>query len=492
MKKIALLIILFMVCKICLAQQYALNNSGTLFDSFENPVQGITTNNESRKYAFNLFFPSINNNVFFDGEANTAFKTLLFKQKTTAKGLNNLGNLNSNSLFTSSNIYLFMFKMLKSVKKQRELGFALQLRNEINLNATNEIFAILDNFEVFTKDNYSEVFNGNFFNQAYSQLSVSYRENYDKEWAWGGKLSVLNGISYISTNINSSTLAIDRVNNILTQTFVGTGYSSFGTGVPSASLLVPNFKNPGLSVNLGMSYTSPQGFYLSGNIKDLGFIKWNNEGSKLEFDNSDVVKVFKANDNNLGERFYDKFSIMLDENQTKAGFTSKTNANVQFLASKTFDFYKPNLIIAKNVFQKDGAVALINNFNSKIWNVALNGIYDFRQGFNIGSQFMIKSPNVEFYMGSEKILPSLAFANGFLRSNPNIGSNPTRADFYIGFSLKFGKMMQNFINADEIPGITDGDQGKGVKNLNSKGLFSFLKKKDKGKDKVDKRRDKKK
>ncbi len=480
-----------MACKFCQGQQYALNNSGTLFDSFENPVQSTTIKDESRKYASSFLFPSISNNVYFNGDGNTAFKTLLFNQLTSENGLVNLGDVKSNNLYTSSNNYLLMFKMLKSIKYQRELGFALQLRNEINLNASNEAFAILDNFSVFPKDNYTDVFNGNFFNQTYSQLSVSYRENYDKEWAWGGKLSVLNGISYVTTNINSSALVINRLNKVLTQTLVGNGYSSFGTGVPTASLFVPNFRNPGVSVNFGMSYTSPQGLYLSGNVKDLGFISWNKNGSKFEFDNSDTYKVYKANDENLGERIYDKFSIMLAENQTQSGFTSKTNANVQFLASKTFDFYKPNLIVAKNVFQKDGAIALLNNFNHNIWNFALNGIYDFRQGFNVGSQFMIKSPNVEFYAGSEKLLPSLRFANGYLNSDPNIGSNPTNADFYMGFSLKFGKLMQNFSNADVIPGITDGDQGKGVKNLNAIGLFSFLKKKDKSQKPVDKRRDKK-
>lgn len=490
MNKLWLIIMLIFACNFCKAQQYALNNSGTLYDSFENPVQGTSTNDLSRKYAFNFLLPSISNEVYFNGKGNNDFKTYLFKQKANVYGINNLEVAkNNNNLLTNSNNYLLMFKIFKSIKHKRELGFAVQLRHELYTNKTNETFAILDNYEAFPKDSYGQIVNNNFYSQSYSQVSVSYRENYDKEWAYGGKLSVLNGISYASLNINSSTLSFDRNNNILTQTFVGNSYSSFGTGVPTASLLIPNFKNPGLSVNLGLSYTSPEGLYLSGNIRDLGFIKWNKNSSQLNFD--DEVKINQNDVNKISERVYETFNLMVAENQTNASFTSRTNANLQFLASKTFGFYKPNLIVAKNVFQKDGAVALINNFNSNIWNIALNGIYDFRQGFNVGSQFMIKAPNVEFYMGSEKIIPSLRFASGYLNSNPNIGSNPTRADFYMGFSIKFGKLKQNFMNADEIPGITDGDQGKGVKNLNAKGLFSFLKKKDKKTAEVDKRRDKK-
>ena len=489
MKKIVLLIALFTSSKFCQAQLYSLNNSGTLYDSFENPVQITSTKDQSRKYAFNMLFPAIGNSVFFDGEANTAFKTMLFKQRINASGIGNIGEARMNNLYSISNNYLLMFKIFKSVKYKRELGFAFQLRSESNLNATNETYAILDNYGLFSKDNYDNILNGNGYSQTYSQSSITYRENYDKKWAFGGKLSLLNGIAYVKGDVSRTTLNIDRVNNIITQTIVGNGFSSFGTEIPNKKQLIPNFKNPGLSVNLGTSYTSPQGLYLSGHIKDLGFIKWNKNSSAFNFD--ETVKVFKANADNLSERIYDKFILMLAANQTSQSITTATNARVEFLASKTFDFYKPNLIVAKNVFERDGAIALINNFNLNIWNVSLNGIYDLRQGFNFGSQFMVKAPNVEFYVGSEKIFPTTRFVSGLSKSDPNIGTNPTQADIYMGFSLKFGKMMQHFTNADEIPGITDGDQGKGVKNPNAKGWFNFLKKKDKSNDEVDKRRDKK-
>ena len=490
MKKIVLIIVLIASIKFCQAQLYTLNNSGTLYDSFENPVQTTSVKDLSRKYAFNMLFPAIGNSVYFDGEANTAFKTMLFKQKTDASGIGNIGEARMNNLFTNSNNYLLMFKIFKSIKFKRELGFAFQIRSETNLNATNETFAILDNYGIFPQDNYDNISNGNGYSQSYSQMSFTYRQNLDKNWAFGGKLSVLNGIAYVTGDVSQSSLNIDRVNNIITEGVVGNAFSSFGTGIPNKSLLIPNFKNPGLSINVGTSYTSPEGIYFSGHIKDFGFINWNKNSTIFNFD--ETIKVYKANTDSLGEKFYDEFAIMLDENQTKGGKVSRTNAKVEFLASKNFDFYKPNLIVSKNVFERDGAVALINNFNRNIWNFSLNGIYDLRQGFNFGSQFMIKSPNVEFYMGSEKVFPSLRFASGYLKSDPSVGSNPTKADFYMGFSLKFGKLMQNFSNADEIPGITDGDQGKGVKNLNSKGLFGFLKKKEKSsKPEVDKRRDKK-
>jgi hypothetical protein len=479
MKKLALIIALFTTSKFCQAQLYSLNNSGTLYDSFENPVQITSTKDLSRKYAFNMFFPAIGNSVYFDGEANNAFKTMLFKQKINASGIGNIGEARMNNLYTNSNNYLLMFKIYKSVKYKRELGFAFQVRNESNLNATNETFAILDNYGIFPNDNYTNVLNGNGYSHSYSQLSVTYRENYDKNWAFGGKLSILNGIAYVKGDVSQTSLNIDRVNNIITEGIVGTGFSSFGVDAPNKSILFPNFRNPGLSINLGASYTSPNGLYLTGNVKDLGFIRWNSSSSKFNF--NDVVKVYKANANNLAERFYDKFNIMLAHNQTNGGLTTATNGKIEFLASKTFAFYKPNFIVSKNIFESEGALALINNFNYDIWNVSLNGIYDLRQGFNFGSQFMIKAPNVEFYIGSENLFPSTRFLSGYLKSDPTVGSNPTQADFYMGFSLKFGKMMQNFSNA--------GDQGKGVRNLNAKGIFDFLKRKDKSIRNNDTRRD---
>lgn len=487
--KTVILSLFLCLCKFSIAQDYSLNNTGTLFDSFENPVQPTSTKDLSRKYASNFFIPSISNNIYFNGEANRSFKTIIFKQKIDASDIGNIGLVNMNTLLSNSNNYLFMFKIYKSVKYKRELGFALQLRQESNFNISNETFAVVDNYGIFANDTYNNIFNGNGFTQSYSQLSVSYRENYDKNWAWGGKLSVLNGILYAQGDLNQNNLNIDRVNNILTQTLVGTARSSFGTSLPNKSLFIPNFKNPGLSVNLGMSYNSPEGIYFSGHVKDLGFIKWGKNSAKFNF--NDEVKVFNADANDLGVHYYDELSLMLANNAEFGSFITPTNAKIEVLASKTFDFYKPNLIFSKSVFQQDGAIAAINNFNYKIWNVSLNGIYDFRQGFDVGSQIMIKTPNVEFYVGSERLLPSIRFANGFISSNPNIGNNPTRADLYLGFSLKFGKLMQNFSNADEIPGITDGDQGNGVKNLNAKDWFYFLKKKNKSEKEVDKRRDKK-
>ncbi|TAF45803.1 MAG: hypothetical protein EAZ51_07485 [Sphingobacteriales bacterium] len=473
----------------CYAQDFSLNNTGTLYDSFENPVQATSTKDVSRKYAFNFFIPSISNHVYFDGEANRSFKTMLFKQKIDSRDINTLGQVNMNYLQSNSNNYLLMFKIYSSVKYKRELGIALQLRHESNFNISNETFAIIDNYGLFANNNFSNIFNGNGYSQSYSQLGFTYRQNYDKNWAWGAKLSVLNGILYAQGDLRESSLTIDRVENVLSQTLVGSAKSSFGTGVPTSSVLYPTFKNPGLSVNLGLSYTSPDGIYFSGHVKDLGFIKWGKNSTTFDF--NEEVSVFKANANDLGVRYYDKFSLMLANNAKSESFYTRTNAKIEVLASKTFGFYKPNIIISKNVFQQDGAIAAINNFNYGVCNVSVNGFYNTRQGFNVGSQFMVKAPNVEFYVGSESVLPSLRFANGYLSANPGIGANPTRADFYMGFSLKFGKLMQHFSNADEIPGITDGDQGKGVKNLNAKGWFGFLKKKEKTKNEVDKRRDKK-
>jgi hypothetical protein len=91
---------------------------------------------------------------------------------------------------------------------------------------------------------------------------------------------------------------------------------------------------------------------------------------------------------------------------------------------------------------------------------------------------MIKSPNAEFYLGTEQIFPTYYFAKGLITENANIGRNMPCSSFYIGLSMKFGPKMQDMGNADEIPGLNDevtgfvvrlsGKQRKALEKQNKK------------------------
>ena len=78
---------------------------------------------------------------------------------------------------------------------------------------------------------------------------------------------------------------------------------------------------------------------------------------------------------------------------------------------------------------------------------------------NFGTQLMIKSPNAEFYLGSEQLFPSYYFAKGYLKKDENIGKNNPKANVYFGLNVKFGEKMQDIGPADYIPGLNDKETG---------------------------------
>ncbi len=86
----------------------------------------------------------------------------------------------------------------------------------------------------------------------------------------------------------------------------------------------------------------------------------------------------------------------------------------------------------------------------------------------LGGQFMIKSPNAEFYIGSDQVFESYYVTKGFLTANENIGRGNTAASFYLGFSLKFGRVQERWQNASYIP---MDDKREGFFKRMSKNIF---------------------
>src|SRR5690606_12222377 len=109
-----------------------------------------------------------------------------------------------NTAHENTNIYLLTFRIFKSYKWQKELGFSWQLRSDAHIDYTNETLAILDTYKRFDNNPYDDVFNNDGYAQSYHQFSMTYRENYNKRLAFGVKLSLLSGIIYNKLNISDS------------------------------------------------------------------------------------------------------------------------------------------------------------------------------------------------------------------------------------------------------------------------------------------------
>ena len=107
--------------------------------------------------------------------------------------------------------------------------------------------------------------------------------------------------------------------------------------------------------------------------------------------------------------------------------------------------------------------------------------YNDLKMFSLGGQFMIKTPNSEFFIGSERLLQSLALIkSGFsttATSNQLQFATPvpgyTGADFFIGYSFKFGRIIERDMNSSTVtPKEEKGFLGRLFENLFSKEAVS--------------------
>ena len=76
------------------------------------------------------------------------------------------------------------------------------------------------------------------------------------------------------------------------------------------------------------------------------------------------------------------------------------------MLSKDYGNYKPNLILTKNLTHGGEDMVLVNNFHIKNHVLSASAAYNTIGVMPIGAQYMIKTPNVEFYIGSDQILKS--------------------------------------------------------------------------------------
>ena len=171
MKKWRCLIILFLMPFCVKSQQISLTHSNTQYDAFENPVQTGFVKEQSRKYAITLL-PSLDGFIYFKGASETALKKLLFTRIIPSNGYGEIGSGNTNQMNFNSNVYLFNYRIYKTVNYSRELGFSLQFRNDGQAFVTNETLSAFNSINQFNKTKYVDIFNSKCFNQSFYQLSA--------------------------------------------------------------------------------------------------------------------------------------------------------------------------------------------------------------------------------------------------------------------------------------------------------------------------------
>lgn len=456
MKKF-LTVIIFLVCHLQLfAQRFSQYNTGTLYDGFENPAQRTFTPDSSRKFAFNLLIPNFNADVTLMGNVQAALKSRAFLRVyddnalTIGKGNINRANINFNG-------YSVMAKLYTSLNGDQEIGLFAQSKFEARGVFTDESIQLFADNSKFKNQTYDNIFNNRYNYQAYHQFGVTYRESINDQFALGFKLSGLLGVVYNKVNINESHIAFDAANDLAYLSMHGNYYASFEPGKFTNHDLLPTFKSPGAAISIGATYiTTEDKIKLQWNLKDLGFIHWNKRSVVGEFNNTAVISGLSLR--GTEDSIYNAAQAIVQQNGVRKSFTTPTDSKFEFSASKGFwvdgirSTYTPTLILSKELFYTGFIGAMVNHLNYNNFTATATFSYDDLKQFNIGGQLMIKSPNAEFYIGCDRLPQTASLASNAI-SKPATYSNSSfsGANFFMGFSLKIGSVIEHRANASSIP-----------------------------------------
>jgi hypothetical protein len=462
MNKILIFFCLIFLSISASAQQFSQYNTGTLFDSFENPSQRSFIPDSSRQLAFNFLIPNFDVNTYLTGNMQPGIKSRLFSKNAyynTDKlkiGQNKYNHFNANI-----NAYSIMFKVFTSLNGDVEMGFSAQTKVESRGLFSDESLALLNGASDFPKNEYSNIFNDSYSYQAYHQIGFSYRERINNKIALGFKISGLLGIQYQKINITESQINFDRTdpsNPTAVLALKGRYYDSYIPGQMTSHDYLPTFRNPGAAISLGASYKTDDHITVQANVKDLGFIHWSKRSSIYNFDNSEPLNDLASA--HREDTIYNRTHKLLKNNGVVQSFTTPINGRAELSATKSYWLgdnntlkYSPTLIASKELFFTGFTGALVNHFQLGLCTATLTTSYDDMKFFNVGAQFMVKSPNVEFFIGTDRLINTGRLVLASLQNATQISheGNYTGGDLYLGFTLKFGHVIEHPMNASTIP-----------------------------------------
>ncbi|MGZ3755269.1 MAG: DUF5723 family protein [Mucilaginibacter sp.] len=463
MKKILPILFLSFLSAKSFAQRFSQYNTGTLYDSFENPSQKVFTSDTSKMFAFNFLAPNLNFNFFLTGDVQSALKSRAFSNYYNTAALQ-IGKGRYNQLNANANAYLVMFKVFSDVSGEQELGFSINTKAEARGLVSDESVALFNGTGSFPNSSYNNIFNDNFYYQVYQQIGFTYRETISKKFALGVKLSALSGVTYDRIEITQSQITLDTVNDAASLALIGKNNASSNEGKSYLQNMIPTFRNPGASISIGGSYKSEDGFTIQGNIKDLGFIHWNKHSSTYFFNNiGSPITIGGLSTPSREDSIYNKVHALTTTSPSINSFTTATNGLAELSVNKSFwlDYdrnfnFSPTIIAQKELLYSGFTAALVAPFRYHKYSITLTTSYNDLKLVNFGGQFMIKSDDFEFFIGSERLYQSASL----IKSAVSQASAPveyytaptpfTGADFFIGLSWKFGPVVEHNMNSSGV------------------------------------------
>jgi hypothetical protein len=141
------------------------------------------------------------------------------------------------------------------------------------------------------------------------------------------------------------------------------------------------------------------------------------------------------------------------------------NGKAEVLINKDYGNYQPNLILSKSLYYDGGDIVLANNYHYRNLVFTASADYNTSKYLAIGGQFMVKSPNTEFFIGSDHMLKTLQAVKEASNSTPPYSAGYTGLSFYMGFGFKFGRVLEHPANANYIPGMEDNSGGSFLRKI---------------------------
>jgi len=406
---------------------------------------------------------------FTSGDAQATLKSRLFLNKYN-NGALQIGKQRYNRVDENVNAYILMLKMFSSLNGDTEMGFSWQLKSEGKGFITDETVAAFNGTQSFNSgQTYNNIFNSRYYYQTYHQVSFTYREKFNKQFFFGAKISLLMGTQYQKLNITQSAVNYDTKADTALLALRGSYAAGYIPGHFTTHDYLPTLRSPGASISIGTTYRTEDSFVLQGNIKDLGFIHWSPRSNSYYFDNVTTLGGLSAPARE--DSIYNKLNKLI-HGDTKVGgsFTTPIDGRAELSVHKSFWIdddhqfkFLPTAIVSKELFYNGFVGALVSPFQYQKYVLTLTTSYDDLKMFNLGLQFMMKTPNWEFYIGSDRLTQSVAFAGDALNKNSsNINQNSayTGANFFLGFALKFGPIVEHPMNASSIPTGEKGFLGR--------------------------------
>jgi hypothetical protein len=459
MKKHLLIFFFLLFSAKIFAQQFSQYNTGTLYDSFENPSQRVFTSDTSKMFAFNFFAPNFNLNFYLTGDAQAAVRSRVFSNYYNTAALQ-VGKGRYNHINANANAYLVMFKVFASPNGDQELGFSINTKAESRGFVSDESISLFNGPSDFPNNSYSNILNDNYYYQVYQQIGFTYREQITKQFALGLKLSALSGVAYDELNITQSQIDFDKPNDAVNIQLAGRNYVSNNNGKSYLQNLIPTFHNPGASISIGASFKTED-----------GFIHWAKSSTIFVFNSfGSPITVNGLSTPQREDSIYNKAHFISTTSPKTTDFATPTNGLAEISVNRSYwiDYdkqikFSPTLIASKELFYTGFTAALVTPVQFNKYVATLISSYNDRKLFNFGAQFMIKKEDFEFFIGSERLFQTGSLLISALKkaSAPVLSySTPpsfTGADFFIGFSMKFGPVVEHNMNSSRVS--SGGEKG---------------------------------